>query len=161
MQHSTLLGLTVLMLWVKILSAQTMVVKTANGTETTYELATLQSVAFGQSTLLVNSISEVQQQYALADIAKLYFADVPSVEHTSVTETTSRAVSVYPNPARETLRFKNLSDGVKPVKIYRIDGVLMYAGQVSSGSETVDISTLDAGIYIVTIQMQVIRFSKL
>jgi rhamnogalacturonan endolyase len=65
---------------------------------------------------------------------------------------TSTAVSVYPNPASTFIKVTLRSgDTIKAVSIYTVHGKLVYAGGINTLQQTIDISQLAAGTYIVKV----------
>ena len=64
----------------------------------------------------------------------------------------SASARVYPNPAKHSLLFANLTPGrVYLYKIYTSSGVLLRSDAVQS-DEAIDISTLEAGQYLLVLQ---------
>ncbi|MBQ3944025.1 MAG: T9SS type A sorting domain-containing protein [Alphaproteobacteria bacterium] len=71
---------------------------------------------------------------------------------TGVDEIDSKEISVYPNPAKNTVNIK-FSDDIdcQSVEIYAIDGRLLKSQ--NSNLETVDVSKFESGIYILKVNM--------
>lgn len=64
----------------------------------------------------------------------------------------TQEISLFPNPASHEIRLEGLS-GAAQVNIYSIDGRSMLQSEVTN-AQAIDISTLPAGIYTVTIKDQ-------
>ncbi|MDW3196527.1 MAG: T9SS type A sorting domain-containing protein [Cytophagales bacterium] len=73
----------------------------------------------------------------------------------SVSDNEHSRIRVYPNPTAETLYLEN-QQASTPFKIFDLNGRL-----VKSGTEnTIDVSGLDRGIYLLTIKQETIKFVK-
>jgi len=71
-----------------------------------------------------------------------------------------KKVSVYPNPAISTLNLKDVSNDVASFTIFRMDGAIVMKSQLVSGKSSIDIASLDGGLYLLKIDNQVVRFIK-
>ena len=69
-------------------------------------------------------------------------------ERTSNVNSISLTAKVFPNPARESLTFEFNSTVSGTIEVFNFLGVRMYSSAVNSGSHTVDVSTLQPGVYI-------------
>ncbi len=107
--------------------------------------------------LLISSGSLVQYQN------KLWFAgtksgngnELTSLADASVlstTEFTTETISMYPNPASNHINFTNISNLVK-YRIYNTLGSVIQQGNLKDTENTIDISAISAGMYIVEITM--------
>jgi hypothetical protein len=92
--------------------------------------------------------------FPLADIRKILCREVEGTD-----EQTESALSIYPNPVHDVLTLRNLQ-GKQIVCIYALDGRLMKAFE-ATGDQTVDISDLSRGVYLVTTQSQTLKMIKL
>ncbi len=70
---------------------------------------------------------------------------------TSISENTLESVKVYPNPVRNMLNIDNLSTEAN-ISIYNMAGQLVISEQAVSGTNSIDLSSLSAGLYIVRMQ---------
>ena len=71
----------------------------------------------------------------------------------------STAFSAYPNPASGVVTVKGLTIG-KTIKIYNVTGALV-GSHIAQGEEmTINIDNLSSGIYILTIEGQIIKVIK-
>ncbi|TRX21222.1 glycosyl hydrolase 53 family protein [Flavobacterium franklandianum] len=64
----------------------------------------------------------------------------------------AKELIVYPNPVTNTLSFKNTNNEIiKSLKITNIEGKTVYSNVNSEGQNTIDVSKLSSGIYILSI----------
>ncbi len=71
--------------------------------------------------------------------------------YNSIAEITQPQITAYPNPAKEVLYFKNLEIQEKlTLRFYSLTGVLVKQQVLTSSS--VNISAMQAGVYVVTLQ---------
>lgn len=66
------------------------------------------------------------------------------------------SVKLYPNPAEDKLTIEIRAECLSPyyLHIYTVDGKLLREGRISSGSVTVDVSTLASGTYILRLTFE-------
>ena len=126
---------------------------------TTSALETSQTTQDDEITVLKAKIKALEDALDAADI------EVPDIElPTSGGDNTgaltiiynvpssSASARVYPNPAAHKLFFANLTPGrVYMYKMYTSSGILLRSGAVQS-DEAIDISTLEAGQYLLVLQ---------
>jgi len=142
------------------IKAQSMVIKTKDGTESTKLLDSIQNFTFSNGTLLLKFITGSTGSYGVSTISKLYFESVP----TGIADVTSKAtgtITIYPNPVGNSINIQNLPGGTSIVHIYRMDGVMVLYTQVSSSSTSIDVSNLETGLYLLKVNEQVLKFIKL
>lgn len=61
-------------------------------------------------------------------------------------------ISIYPNPARNIIHLKGLTDNETEIRIFDILGMLTYSQ--NKNIENIDVSQLNAGIYLLSISNQ-------
>jgi hypothetical protein len=67
---------------------------------------------------------------------------------------------VYPNPANEVLYVSSAGDEVIEIIIYDVKGQIVQKVSLPAGSDEIDISKLDKGIYLINIQVDDEVFTK-
>lgn len=144
---------------IKKANAQYLVVKLQDGTTETTELNTLQSLKFPDNLLQLNFTSGSVQSYDLSTVSTLYFQQYQTSVDDFLTDD-SQSISVYPNPASNKIFIKNASENASLIAVYRIDGTLVLQKQYSGQNESIDISSLTSGIYVLRIENQAIKFIK-
>ena len=90
----------------------------------------------------------------LSEIRKAYFTAPQDVD-----EIENQQFSIYPNPAKDVLRINNISDN-QEVRIYSINGAIIKKSVVSENAE-INISDLNAGIYIIGVGNEFSKFIKM
>ena len=128
-----------------------------DGTEATYDMQNSSYMYFEESVKLVitestDGLSTVS--YPLADIRK-----ITCEEFVGTLENATIDVSLYPNPVRDVLHFRNVI-GKRTVNIYAIDGQKVKSFQIS-GSQSIDISDLPSGMYLVNDSHNTFKMIKL
>lgn len=79
---------------------------------------------------------------------------------TSVQNWDDNSILLYPNPTSDKLFFATSREQVIKVSVYSMNGQLLYSQQLST-SECMDVSSLAKGMYIIKINNQTYKFSKL
>ncbi len=69
----------------------------------------------------------------------------------SVDEKINNSTKIYPNPANNTLNIVNYTVGIEKINIYNLNGQLALNKEVNNNQKTINISSLESGIYIVDI----------
>lgn len=85
---------------------------------------------------------------------KRFFQRIAQTDQTSRNET---QVRIFPNPVKETLYIEVLNDlesYVATVQIFNTLGQLIFNDQLSHKMESIDLSSLQIGLYIYTIQYE-------
>lgn len=128
-----------------------------DGTEATYDMQSTSYMYFEEGVKLViteSSDGTNAVSYPLADIRKITCEEmVGTIENTSVD------VSIYPNPVHDVLYFRNVT-GKHIANIYALDGQLIKSFQIT-GSQSVDISDLPSGMYLVNLSSSTFKMMKL
>lgn len=128
-----------------------------DGTEASYDMQNTSYMYFEEGVKLViteSSDGMSAVSYPLADIRK-----ITCEEMVGTLENTAIGVSLYPNPVYDVLQILNVT-GNQGVNIYALDGRLMKTFQVS-GSQSVDVSELPSGMYLVNISYSTFKMMKL
>lgn len=76
--------------------------------------------------------------------------DVNGEYYTSINETATPILSMYPNPVKDQL-YINLNAGTYQLNVYNTLGNVVLSKEVSGGMNVVDMSKLPAGLYIINI----------
>lgn len=141
------------------LMAQSLVIRINGGTENTELLSSIRNLTFSDNNLSVAFKTGSTDVYALSDIQKLYF-DTGTSSVTTLPENNSQ-LSIYPNPADNQIIIRNIPKGTTIVNIYRADGSLILQHPVSSGIETIDVSNLQSGLYLIVANGRSAKFVRL
>lgn len=127
-----------------------------NGTEQTYNLTEADRLYFEDNTKLV--IEQISTKgtviIPLADIRK-----ITCDETVGVSEASDATVFLAPNPAHNAFTLRNL-ESKENISIYALDGRLVKSMEVT-GNQSVDISDLPIGLYLVKTQSSTYKMIKL
>lgn len=134
--------------------AQNLVLRLQSGTDQTIPLNNLQKITFSNNNLILNYISGGTQSYGFSSLEKLYFSS-----YTAVRETTKPSTNILYNSTDNQIHFRNLTEGKYPLRVYRTDGVTVLSKTISN-NESIDMSGYPAGIYLIHIDNQVLKFKK-
>jgi len=69
----------------------------------------------------------------------------------SVDEKINNSTNIYPNPANNFLNIVSLKSGISSVEIYNLNGQLVLKKEINNNQQTINIRSLESGIYIVDI----------
>jgi hypothetical protein len=140
--------------------AQNLVMKTKDGTILTKQLGTVKRITFSNNSMLVNYLGSPVETYSLSNISKLSFkSTITGVDQPSLSST--RIISIYPNPAKDVIYLVNTPDNAFTVSIYRMNGVLVLSTPVSSTSKSINVNYLSGGLYLLKVNEQTFKFIKL
>ena len=128
------------------------IVKT-DGVSTSYDMSSDAKIYYSDTQLFLKSNGETVS-YNLLELRKAYFTAPQDVEEVDYQELT-----IYPNPAKDVLRINNLTDN-QLVTIYSINGAVVKK-IIASGDTEIDISNLNAGIYIIGVGNEFSKFIKM
>lgn len=76
----------------------------------------------------------------------------------SITENNEIAFVMYPNPAKDFVTIESAKDAV--VKIYSVNGQMLSQQNISEGISTIDLSTLNAGMYFISVNETMVKVVK-
>lgn len=128
-----------------------------DGTEAYYDMQSSSYMYFEEGVKLViteGSDGLTTVSYPLADIRKITCEEVEGA-----LENASSNIAIYPSPAHDVLHFRNV-EGKHNVRVYALDGRLVMSLQIT-GNESIDISDLPTGMYLVNIGYTTLKMMKL
>lgn len=154
----SLLFLFIVVAGLTIVRGQSLVLQLTNGTEETKDILALQKVFFSDENFNINYLNGSSDAFKITNLSKIYFHPLSS----SVTSIagTGKVISVYPNPAISTLNVKNAPNTEASYEIFRMDGAIIMKSQLVEGNSSIDIASLNSGLYLLKIDNQVVRFIK-
>lgn len=139
--------------------AQQLVVRLANGTEVSQELNQVRKLTFNPGEVSVVLHSGNTESYDMQMVQKLYFEALTSGTH----ENTGafQQVNLYPNPANDIVYLSGLPQGVSPAFIFSLEGRLLLTGSVTPEANSIHLSTLKPGIYLLMLDGRAIKLIRL
>lgn len=156
MKHKLALAILLVggMLLATPMQAQNLVLRLQSGTDQTIPLNNLQKITFSNNNLVLNYVSGGTQAYGFSSLEKLFFST-----STAITEVTKSSANILFSSTDNQIHFRNLSQGRYPLCIYRTDGVTVMSKTINN-NESIDMSGYPAGIYLIRIDNQVLKFKK-
>ena len=158
MKKNLALLFILLIAWIFNGQAQSLILKSKDGTIISKSLGSLKRFTFSGNSLLMNYLSGPIETYSLENISKLSFKLV-TTDNLDLTET--ETIKIYPNPVRDIIYIQNAPETDFTVRIYRINGALALTSKSSSGSNTIDVSNLQSGLYLLNMNGRTFKIIKL
>ena len=121
---------------------------------TTFENVT--KFYFSNGNLIIDQ-SGVETSIPTSTVQRLELAAVTTQD---ISEWGEDAIFVYPNPASDKLFFSCKENQEVTVSVYTMNGQLLLSEQMNT-SESLNVSSLAKGMYIIRINSQNYKFSKL
>ncbi|MDL2323150.1 T9SS type A sorting domain-containing protein [Bacteroidales bacterium OttesenSCG-928-A17] len=138
--------------------AQTkLIVELLDFSETEYTIPDDGGFYFENDFLIIDDEGENDYSISIFSIRKISLQP-PGTTGQNEIETPS--FSVYPNPATDYVTVNTGIDGEQMLSIYSSSGILFLQNKCRTG-ETLDISSLPTGFYIVCLNGQSLKFCKL
>ena len=143
------------------LKAQNLYVDFKNGIESARQIGSIQKLTFVNNKLVFNYISGTSEVFSISNIQKISFVSAFTSVDDINTNNPENKISVFPNPVSDQLSFKNLPQGISELYIYRMDGALLIHTQINENVNSVDLSALSVGIYLIRVNNQIIKICKI
>ena len=118
------------------------------------DVSTISSIKFKTTKFVINNNDNTSDDFYFSDVIKIAFNEENG---TSIETVNSQTTSIYPNPVKDNLIIKNVTDS--DICIYSITGVLVAKYSQWNG-ETIDVSHLSSGIYFVNTNSTTLKFVK-
>ncbi len=115
---------------------------------------TVTAVAVGSATITVkvNGSCEASCEVTVKE-------KIEGVNPTPVDQAQAVELRVAPNPTRDVLRIRGLQESVE-VRLYSLSGALLKTTTVQPNGR-IDVRSLQPGVYLLKVQGQTVRFTKL
>lgn len=110
---------------------------------------------FDNGYLYINDGTSIPYSFEVAAIQKMTFNSLSSVDNIEADN-----ITVYPNPTSNYLRINNSLHSQGSYTLYSIDGCLLKRGRYAN-NESIDISNLSTGLYILKTEDKTLKISKL
>lgn len=156
MKHKVLLFVTLFAcsLLVHAQSKVLRITKTDNSVSN-FEVSLLNKVLFNDSTMIIKmndgSVSNIPVNTIRSFVVRTF---------TGINEIQERPLLVYPNPAVSDIHLLNLDSQTHVASVYAVTGQLMLEKPVSAADNTLDVSVLKQGVYVLRLNGQTIKFTK-
>lgn len=131
-------------------------IKYYTGTEQNFNVLASGKLYFSGDNLLVKSeANSTETSIPVSIIQKITFTDVLATQEVGANKNN---LKLYPNPSTNYIRIKSDAKSLD-VKIYNIDGKLVVLGTYKS-DEDINVSKLNAGVYLVQANGVTVKFIK-
>ena len=134
-----------------------MVVLFKNGSINSLRIRDVKNINFNSSLLQIVVHEGTNAVYSSPDVQRFYFET--TTEIVPVLENTNQLI--YPNPTKGLIYFKNISEKSMLVQIFNLNGVQVFSGRIGSFVQSVDISFLTRGVYLIKLNNQLAKLIKL
>ena len=135
-----------------------LIVKQANGSLKGTALTSLSKITFSTGNMLVRKTDATTDSYVLADVSKVTFGIFSGINDVS---SNSPALSIYPNPATSFIQLRNLPEAKGfNICIYSLAGSRLMQQYLTSTTSTIDVSTLNKGMYLLNVNGSTLKFIK-
>ena len=156
MKKILLLPLLLMAMMAKAETALT--VEPLNGSDKEYVVSLIGQIRFFDRVMYLYDQSGNELGHtAISEIGQIIFREATSTP-TSLDNVQSN-ISVYPNPAVETITVNGLQDN-QTIRIYDLQGRLISATPSQAGQTTVNVSNLQHGSYLLQVGAEVVKVIK-
>lgn len=125
----------------------------SSGTQS-FSVSETGKIYFDNGFLMVDDGDNIPFSFPLSDIRKILFSGATSVETIE-----SDHIRIYPNPATSFLRISSDLNSDSRYQIFSIDGRLLMSGACKQ-EETINISRLPKGLYLIKVDGKTFKISK-
>lgn len=147
--------ITSLGLFAGVTSAQTSVhIQMKDGNTQSFTIIAAGKIYFDNDYLYVDDASGLPYSFEVSDIQKMTFNHLSDIQDIETEEFT-----LYPNPANALIHIKGKSDTFA-YRLFSMDGRLLQKGTCSN-EESINISALTSGLYILNINNKSFKITKL
>lgn len=156
-QKITLIAIAAFSMACITLRAQSLVVETFNGGLASEDLGAVQNFTFPGHNLAIGTDDGITS-YSLLSVKKIYFSPATATVGPAASDA---EMALFPNPGTGAIRITNAPDKPTTLTAFSIQGAKALQVQVSASDSEIDVSRLPAGLYIIRIGGQALKFIKL
>jgi hypothetical protein len=135
-----------------------LLIRLKNGSSQQLGLKTIKNISFSLTNMLVWQTDWTHISYPNSTIQSMCFMtivdDVPAVNENPYS-------FVYPNPTKGIINFRGLDDKSIALKLYNMNGMLVFNAKINSSVQSVNIDFLPRGIYLINVNGQQSKLIKL
>jgi hypothetical protein len=121
------------------------------------ELNKLQKITFSGTDMNLNLKSGDVNVIATSSIRNLIFGMLTGKKNLDF----SKDPVISPNPAIDFIRINNLPSGNQDISVFSLSGQLLLQQRLSAADESISLAGLRPGIYLLKLDQEVLKFSKL
>jgi len=141
------------------LSAQRMLIKMNDATEVGHDITSIKKMSFNNGLMVLSRNEGTSDTYSISEIQKLYFNLETSVINSNPSN--KALLSVYPNPADNIIIVDNIPHGTETIFIYNLKGALVLKQHIDDITESIDVSSLPKGLFVLRAQDINVKIIKL
>lgn len=130
--------------------------KIFSGENKSIELNTLRKITFSAGNMVMNFLNSTSDEIAMNSIEKMFFGTFTSLSNLSDSD-----LLIYPNPGTDYIKIKNVSVVNQTIKVYDLNGILHFSLTISSSDSKIDVSGLNKGVYLLKVNENVLKFTKI
>jgi len=134
-----------------------LVVKLKNGNINSLKISNVKNIIFNFGMMNFHQINGTNAVYANSDIQKLYFESTTEV----ISIADKQKLFAYPNPTKGIIYFKGLTEESVTISLFNLSGVQVFSGRINSSVQSLDISFLPRGIYLINLNHQIEKLIKI
>lgn len=135
-------------------------VSSAGGTSTSFSYKNVSKLTFQNEIMTTVSPAGVSgQSFVLSTTAAITFGDV-NISGLNGTLNGDSNIRLFPTPALTSIHLTGASEGAQ-VTVFSLTGSKVMQFETTSTEQTIDVSTLNKGIYLLLVDGQTFKFSKL
>lgn len=121
-------------------------------------ISSVKKIVFDNGNMIFNFQNATSNSYPIGSIAAITFN--PNTD-TKMTSSVVGKFSIYPNPVVNKFYIKDSDDKAISVTIYQLNGSVVSRFAIQNDANGIDISSLQSGLYLVKINNQTFKISKL
>jgi len=125
------------------------------GGSQSYEMGSTGKLYFQNDYLYIDDGLNTPYSIQVSNIAKMLFSYDASIEDIETT-----TCKVYPNPVSSFLKISSSDTDVNDYQLYTIDGRTLMAGRCQN-DETINVGSLPKGLYLLKVNGQTFKITKL
>lgn len=143
------------------ITAQDLIVTLTNSSQESFPVSDIQSIKFGQETMILNELDGTVNTWNIDDIDNYAFDGVANIDETTITTTDD--LNIFPNPTMDkvTINYTSNQSGKINIAVYDINGRVVdevFNGQHNEETEiswsAKQNSAVQSGKYLIKITKQ-------
>lgn len=151
--------LSLLLGFIQLTNAQnTIYLKLKSHTTRGISISNIDKITFSSGNMVFDYLDSTNETIAISAVSKLSFNSATAIEELA---SRSEKFILFPNPVSSKFYIKGLKNIESVILIYSLSGTLVYRSTIVDTDNSVDVSNLRAGLYLLKIDNQTIKFSKL
>lgn len=133
-------------------------IKKWDSSDKSIDLNNLRKITFGGGNLILSYHVGSDENIVTSSIRNMVFTSITGINDL---KTDAKSMLVYPNPGVDFISLKNVPTGDLNLVIYSICGNQIINLQHYTNDNQINISRLTKGIYIIKVNNQALKFTKL